>query len=153
MRDNIKSALGRHFLPSLRNDRRLVGLHLRCDADDLVGNRQLQVELDRDGFPQDAQIAVLNMTAVLPKDLPVASAVASGVPVVIGARASRPAIVRLAQGPVRRPRVSVTRRIRLKAPGPVEVTFQSPALVTGPYRVTISVAGKVVRTVGGRLVR
>lgn len=64
-----------------------------------------------------------------------------------------PALVRFQQGPTRRPTVSVGKRVRLKAPGPVKVTFRSKKLVKGPYRVTISAAGKVVKTVNGRLAK
>ena len=62
-------------------------------------------------------------------------------------------MVRLLQGPAKKPKVSVKKRIRLKAPGPVKVTFRSRKLVKGPYRMTISVSGKVVKTVGGRLAK
>ena len=65
MRDNIEPALGRHFLAPLGDDRRLIGLHLAGDADNLVGDRQLQIQLDRHRLAQDPQIAVLNMPAVL----------------------------------------------------------------------------------------
>jgi hypothetical protein len=61
--------------------------------------------------------------------------------------------VRFQQGPRRKPTVSVGKRIRLKVPGPVKVTFRSRKLAKGPYRVTIAVAGKVVKGVSGRLVK
>jgi hypothetical protein len=75
------------------------------------------------------------------------------VPVLIGSNVAGAAVVRFQQGPKRRPRVSVRKRVRLKAPGPVKVTFRSRKLVKGPFRVTISVAGRAVKTVNGRLVR
>ncbi|WP_217923803.1 hypothetical protein [Miltoncostaea oceani] len=92
-------------------------------------------------------------TTTLPKGLSVANARASGVSVLIGSSAAGPALIRLRQGSVRKPAVSLGKRVRLKAPGPVKVTFRSRRLAKGPFRVTISVAGKVVRTTGGRLVR
>jgi hypothetical protein len=93
------------------------------------------------------------LTTVLPKGLSAASARAQGVPILIGSNAAGPALIRLRQGPVKKPTVSVGKRVRLKAPGPVKVTLRSRALVKGPYRVTITVAGKVVKTARGRLVK
>jgi hypothetical protein len=93
------------------------------------------------------------ISAILPKGLPVATARTSGVPVLVGSNIAGPAVVRFLQGPKRKPTVSVGKRVRLKAPGPVKVTFRSRKLVKGPFRVTISVGGKVVKTVGGRLAK
>lgn len=93
------------------------------------------------------------LTTVLPKGLTVASARADGLPVLLGSTVAGPALVRLQQGPKKRPTVSIGKRVRLTAPGPVKVTFRSRKLSKGPYRVTISVAGKVVKTVSGRLVK
>ncbi|MGE0029208.1 MAG: hypothetical protein AB7O78_09115 [Thermoleophilia bacterium] len=93
------------------------------------------------------------LTTILPKGLPIATALASGVPVLLGSNVAGPALVRFQQGPKRKPVVSVGKRIRLKAPGPVKVTFRSRKLVKGPFRVTVSIAGKVVKTAGGRLAK
>ncbi|MGE0029206.1 MAG: hypothetical protein AB7O78_09105 [Thermoleophilia bacterium] len=93
------------------------------------------------------------LTTILPKGLPVGTALASGVPVLLGSNVAGPALVRFQQGPRRKPIVSVGKRIRLKAPGPVKVTFRSRKLVKGPFRVSIAVSGKVVKSVSGRLVR
>jgi hypothetical protein len=97
--------------------------------------------------------AARKLTTVLPKGLSVTSARSGGVPVLIGSNAAGPAVVRLQQGPLRKPKVSLTKRVRLKAPGPVKVTFKSRKLARGPYRVTVAVGGKVVKRVSGRLVR
>ncbi|HET6692237.1 MAG TPA: hypothetical protein VFG74_15385 [Miltoncostaeaceae bacterium] len=93
------------------------------------------------------------ITTILPKGLPVATARAGGVPVLIGSNVAGPAVVRFQQGPKRRPTVSLRKRTRMKAPGPVKVTFRSRKLVKGPFRITVRVRGKVVKTVNGRLVR
>ncbi|MGE0029207.1 MAG: hypothetical protein AB7O78_09110 [Thermoleophilia bacterium] len=93
------------------------------------------------------------ISTILPKDLSVATALRSGVPVLLGSNVAGPAVVRFQQGPKRRPTVSVGKRIRLKAPGPVKVTFRSRKLVKGPFRITVSIAGKVVKTAGGRLAK
>ncbi|MBJ7453222.1 MAG: hypothetical protein JHC71_14235 [Blastococcus sp.] len=98
-------------------------------------------------------ITARRLTTVLPKGLRVARARADGLPVLLGSTVAGPALVRLQQGPKKKPTVSIGKRIRLKAPGPVKVTFRSRKLAKGPYRISISVAGKVVKTAGGRLVK
>ncbi len=90
---------------------------------------------------------------ILPRRLTVAAARAAGVPVLLGSSVAGPARVRLRQGPTRKPTVSIGKRVRLKAPGPVKVTFRSRKLAKGPYRVQVLVSGKVVKTVSGRLVQ
>lgn len=98
-------------------------------------------------------ITARKLTAVLLRGLTVADARAGGLPVLLGSTVAGPALVRLQQGPKKKPTVSIGKRIRLKSPGPVKVTFRSRKLVKGPYRISISVAGKVVKTAGGRLVK
>jgi hypothetical protein len=90
---------------------------------------------------------------IVPKALTVSAARRNGVPVLIGSNVAGPAVVRFQQGPRRKPTVSLGTRLRLKAPGPVKATFRSRKLVTGPYRVSVAVSGKVVKTITGILVR
>jgi hypothetical protein len=90
---------------------------------------------------------------IVPRALTVSAALRNGVPVLIGSNVAGPAVVRFQQGPRRKPTVSLGTRLRLKAPGPVKATFRSRKLTKGPYRVSIAVSGKVVKTITGTLVR
>ena len=64
MLHDIEPAFGRQLLAAFRHQRRLIGLHLAGDADDLVGDRHFEVEQIGDDLPQDAHIAVLDVPAV-----------------------------------------------------------------------------------------
>jgi hypothetical protein len=90
---------------------------------------------------------------ILPRALTVASALKNGIPVLIGSNVAGPAVVRFQQGPRRKPTVSLGKRLRLRAPGPVKATFRSRKLTKGSYRVSIAVSGKVVKTITGILVK
>jgi hypothetical protein len=65
--DNVEPALGGHFLPPLRNHRGLVGLQLTGDEHDLFRDGKLQVQFDGHRFLEQADVAVLDVAAVLAK--------------------------------------------------------------------------------------
>jgi hypothetical protein len=50
--------------------------------------------------------------------------------------------VQLFQGRAKKPRVS--KRVRLRVPGPVKVVLKSAALVRGRYRVVIIAGGRTI---------
>ena len=64
---HIKASLGRHFFASLGDESCLIRFGLAGDADDFIGDGELQVELRRDGLSQQPQVPVLDVAAVLAK--------------------------------------------------------------------------------------
>lgn len=78
----------------------------------------------------------LRLSTILPRRFSATLARRRGIVVLIGATRPGPARVELFQGRAKRPKA--TRRVRLKAPGPVRVTLRSDRLVKGPYRVVIT---------------
>lgn len=91
------------------------------------------------------------LTTILAKGLTVGAARSGGIPVLIGSSVAGPAVVTLQQGPRRRPALTLTKRVRLKSPGPVKVIFKNRRLAKGAYRITISRSGTVVKTAVGTL--
>ena len=89
-----------------------------------------------------ARRARLRLTTILPRGLSAAVARRRGITLLLGATRTGLARVQLFQGRAKKPRVS--KRVRLRVPGPVRVVLKSAALVRGRYRVVISVAGRTI---------
>ncbi len=82
----------------------------------------------------------LRLTTILPRRLSATLARRRGIVVLIGATAAGPARIELFQGRAKRPKA--TRRVRLKAPGPLTVTLRSARLAKGPYRIVVTADGR-----------
>ena len=63
--DNVEAPLGGQLLPAFGDERDLVGLELEGQGDDARLDRQFQVQANLDGLPQQAEVAVLDVAAVL----------------------------------------------------------------------------------------
>jgi hypothetical protein len=72
---------------------------------------------------------------VLPRRLSARVARRRGIVVLIGATRTGPARVQIFQGRAKTPKVS--KRVRLRVPGPVKVVLKSAKLRKGPYGVVI----------------
>jgi hypothetical protein len=84
--------------------------------------------------------ARLRLTMILPRRLSAALARRRGIVVLIGATKPGVARVQLFQGRGKKPKA--TRRVRLRAPGPVKVVLRSARLTTGRYRVVVLADGR-----------
>ena len=63
--DHVEAAFGRHFFAAFGHQRRLVGLGVAGDGEHVVGTRQFQIDRHGDRLDEHAQVAVLNVAAVL----------------------------------------------------------------------------------------
>jgi hypothetical protein len=84
--------------------------------------------------------ARLRLTTILPRRLSARVARRKGIVVLIGATRPGVARVQLFQGRGTRPKA--TKRVRLRAPGPVKVVLRSARLRKGRYRVVILADGR-----------
>jgi hypothetical protein len=84
--------------------------------------------------------ARLKLSAILPRRLSAKAARRRGIVVLIGATQAKSARVQLFQG--RAKKAKVTKRVRLRVPGPRKVVLRSAKLVKGPYRVVIRADGR-----------
>ena len=65
--EDVEPAFGRHFLAFFRDERALLRPEGDGDRGDLVRGAHFQVELHLDGVLQDADVTVLDVTAILPQ--------------------------------------------------------------------------------------
>ena len=63
--DHVEPALGGHFFAPLRHQRRLVGRRVAGDRQHVLGTGQLEIDRHGHRFHQHAQVALLDMPAIL----------------------------------------------------------------------------------------
>ena len=63
--DDVQPPFGRQLLTPLRDERHLVGPDLQGERDDRGLGGQLEVQPDRDGLPEEPQVAVLDVPPIL----------------------------------------------------------------------------------------
>ena len=63
--DAVEAAFGCQFGTVFRHERDLVGLNIESDFDNRLGHAHFEIEFAGDGFAEQPDIAVIDVTAVL----------------------------------------------------------------------------------------